>query len=169
MKKSLLAAVFAIAAFPVMAQQSPDKAAGTQAQQGVETPEEFDKQLAQMQENMEKMQKQMDQIRQTQDPQERQKLLEEHWTTMQSSMGMMQGMGGPGMMRGRGMSGGSGMMEPGMGWGRMGDYYNQLTPEQLKQRQYMMDQRMQTHQMMMNQMMQHQYWSRQSQEPAKQK
>ena len=95
------------------------------------------------------MQEQMEKIRQTQDPQERQKLLQEHWVTMQSGMEMMQGMWGPGMM---GCCGAGPMMgRPGMmGWRGMGDYYSRLTPEQLKQRQYMMDQYMGMQQQMMD-------------------
>jgi hypothetical protein len=89
----------------------------------------------------------MDKIRTTQDPQERQKLLEQHWATMQSAMTIMHGMWGPGMM-GHGM--GPGMMG---GWGHMGGYYSRLTPEQLRQRQYMTDQYMQMQQEMMNNMM----------------
>ena len=46
------------------------------------------------------------------------------------------------------------MMGPTMGWNGMGSYYSKLTPEQLKQRQYMMDQYMGMQQNMMNQMMQ---------------
>jgi len=45
---------------------------------------------------------------------------------------------------------------------KCGDYRN-LTPEQLKQRQYMMDRWMPMHQMMMDQMMQHQHWMMQPQ------
>jgi hypothetical protein len=43
---------------------------------------------------------------------------------------------------GGGMGMGYGMMMGGpmMGWGQMGGYYSKLTPEQMKQRQYMMDQ-----------------------------
>lgn len=59
-------------------------------------------------------------------------------------------MGGPGMGRGMMMGG------PMMGWGHMGGYYSNLTPEQLKQRQYMMDRYMNMQQMMNDQMMQHQ-------------
>lgn len=97
---------------------------------------------------------QMDSLRQTQDPQQRQKLLDEHWATMQSAMSLMHGMwgpgmmGGPGMRGGRGIMGGAGMMGgPGMmGWGGMRGYYSKLTPEQEKQRQYMMDQMLQRQQ-----------------------
>jgi hypothetical protein len=49
---------------------------------------------------------------------------------------------------------GSGMM----GWGGMHGYYSTLTPEQMKQRQYMMDQYMGMQQMMMDQMMMRQQW-----------
>jgi Skp family chaperone for outer membrane proteins len=49
----------------------------------------FDKQVAQMQENIKRMQEQMETIRQKQDPQERQKLLQDHWAAMQSNMQMM--------------------------------------------------------------------------------
>ncbi|BCZ81813.1 hypothetical protein PTKU64_54880 [Paraburkholderia terrae] len=116
---------------------------------------EFDKNLAQLQEQMKTMQAQMDQIRKTQNPQERQKLLEQHWATMQSAITIMHGMWGPGMMghgMGPGMMGGAG---PGMmgGWGHMGGYYSRLTPEQLRQRQYMTDQYLQMQQEMMNNMM----------------
>ena len=47
---------------------------------------------------------------------------------------------------------------PMMGWGHMRGYYSSLTPEQLKQRQYMMDQYMGMQQMMMDHMMQRQQW-----------
>ncbi|RZF29175.1 hypothetical protein EVC45_13715 [Paraburkholderia sp. UYCP14C] len=120
----------------------------------------FDKSLAQFNEQMATMQSQMNEIRQTQDPQVRQKLLQKHWATMQSAMATMRGMWGPGMRGGGGM--GSGMMGPGMmggGWGHMGGYYSRLTPEQLRQRQYMTDQYLQMQQEMMNNMMwQQQYW-----------
>jgi hypothetical protein len=53
-------------------------------------------------------------------------------------------------------------MGPMMMWG---DYRN-LTPDQLKQRQYMMDRWMPMQQMMMDQMMQHQHWMMPSQTPA---
>jgi hypothetical protein len=107
------------------------------------------------------MHDQMDKISKTQDPQERQKLLREHWLTMQSGMGMMRGMWGPGMMGGFGRGHGMGgpMMGGGhMGWGGMRDYYSKLTPEQIKQRQYMMDNYMGMQQQMMDHMMQHQQY-----------
>jgi hypothetical protein len=43
-----------------------------------------------------------------------------------------------------------------MGWGQMGSHYSQMTPERMKQHQYMMDRYMGMQQMMMDQMMQHQ-------------
>ncbi|SEJ41905.1 hypothetical protein [Paraburkholderia diazotrophica] len=114
----------------------------------------FDKNLAQFQEQMKIMQAQMDQIRKTQDPQERQKLLRQHGATMQNAMSTLHGMWGPGMMGYGGM--GHGMMG---GWGHMGGYYSQLTPEQLRKRQYMTDQYLRMQQEMMNNMMwQQQYW-----------
>lgn len=83
-----------------------------------------------MQERYRLMQEQMDTIRQTRDPQERQKLLQEHWQTLHEGVGMM-GRGfrmgpamtggygmGPGMMGGYGM--GPGMMGGGGGMGRQG-------------------------------------------------
>ncbi|CAE6724696.1 hypothetical protein R69927_01148 [Paraburkholderia domus] len=79
---------------------------------------------------------------------------------MQSAMTIMHGMWGPGMMgygMGPGMMGGTG---PGMmgGWGHMGGYYSHLTPEQLRQRQYMTDQYLRMQQEMMNNiMLQQQY------------
>lgn len=173
MKRELIVAVLSAGVFsvmPALAQQAKPAAKATPAKQEQPNVAEFDKQMAQVQENMKKMQEQMDKIRQTQDPKERQKLLEEHWTTMQSTMGMMHGMWGRGMMggpmRGGHMMGGPGgpdgpgghmMGGPMMGWGQLGGAYSKLTPEQMKQRQYMMDQYMGMQQMMMDNMMQHQH------------
>lgn len=48
---------------------------------------------------------------------------------------------------------------PMMGWRGMGGYYSRLTPEQMKERQYMSDQYMDLHYEMMEQMMlNHQMW-----------
>jgi len=157
MRKLLVAMVAGIAlTSPVLQAASKDTST---PQSGSKTPPagaaEFDKNLAQLQEQMTTMQTQMDQIRKTQAPQERQNLLEQHWATMQSAMTIMHGMWGPGMMghgMGPGMMGGAG---PGMmgGWGHMGGYYSHLTPEQLRQRQYMTDQYLRMQQEMMNNMM----------------
>lgn len=129
------------------------------------TLEEYDKLLMQMQENMEQMQSQMEKIRQTQNPQERQNLLQQHWATMQNSMGMMRDMWQAGgmdcCMNGEGMRRGM-MGRPMMGWGEMRGHYSKLTPEQQKQRQYMRDQHMGMQQMMLDHMMHHQYWLNQS-------
>ena len=77
---------------------------------------------------------------------------------MQNMMTLMHGSNqAGGHMMGGHMTGGQMMV-----WG---DYKN-LTPEQLKQRQYMMDRFMPMQQMMMDQMMQHQYWMVQPQAPA---
>ena len=88
---------------------------------------------------------------------------------MQGSMEMMYGLWGPGMMGGRmggqmmgPMMGGG----PMMGWSETSEYYSKLTPEQLKQRQYMTDRYLAMHQQMMNHMMWHQYWMIQKQPPA---
>ena len=163
MKLALLAGALALGVLsvaPADAQPSSSADNNMQAQNKAPNLTEFDKRTAQIQESIQKMQEQMDRIRQTQDPQERQKLLQEHWTTMQNSMGMMQGMWGQGMMgccgsgpaNGRGHMGGPGMM----GWHGMRDYYSGQTPDQMKQRQYMMDQYMGMQQQMMNHMMMHQ-------------
>lgn len=171
-----LAAIM-LSAAPVLAQQSPTGDKGAEVKSTAPNVADFDKQLAQAQENMKKMQEQMDKLSKTQDPQERQKLLQEHWTAMQAGMGMMDDMmaycmNGPmmggHMMGGHMMSGnccmggsgmGSGMMMGGghmMGWQDSKDYYAKLTPEQTRQRQYMMDRYMGMQQMMMGHMMQHQ-------------
>ena len=162
MKNTILAAALSavvLSSMPAFAQP----ASGAQANLEPPNVQEFDKRMAQAQENMKKMQEQMDKINQTQDPEARQKLLQEHWATMQNNMQLMHGMWGPGggmgcCMGGPGM--GSGMMRGGpmMGWGHMGDYYSKLTPEQQQQRQYMIDQYMPMQQMMMDHMMRHQQY-----------
>lgn len=157
MKKLIVAMAAGIAlTSPFLQAASKDTGAPQSSSKTPPAPAaEFDRNLGQLQEQMKTMQAQMDQIRKTQDPQERQKLLEQHWATMQNAMTIMHGMWGPGMMgrgMGPGMMGGAG---PGMmgGWGHMGGYYSRLTPEQLRQRQYMTDQYMQMQQEMMNNMM----------------
>jgi hypothetical protein len=146
---------------------------------------EFDRQMAEARDNMRKMDQQMAQIHQAQNPQERQRLLQDHWNSMQSTMNMMHGMWGaammgccgtgPAMTSGSSASGASGNMMghghrmgsgPMMGWQGMSDYYSQMTPEQQGQRQYMNEQYMGMQQMMMNHMMQHQGWMGQPAQPA---
>ena len=147
---------------PTFAQQTkPAPPPASQAQPETATPAEIDKQAARMQALLEKMNGQMSKIQATRDPAERQKLMQEHWTTMQEGMSLMRGgmMGsGPGM----GMGMGGHMMHGPMMWG---DYQN-LTPEQLKQRQYMMDRWLPMQQMMMDHMMQHQHWMMPDRPPA---
>jgi hypothetical protein len=162
MKQLILASALVAIAFasqPALSQtpKSADNAAQTQPP--APNPAEFDKQLVQMREHMQTMQAQMDKIAKTQDPQERQRLLQEHGNSMQAAMSVMHGMWGGG---GAGCCNGQGMMGPGMmmGWGHMRGYYSKLTPEQLRQRQYMMDQYLPMQQMMMNHMMQHQMYMR---------
>ncbi len=178
MKRFLIIAVSlmcsGILSSAVMAEDTkPTATQDTQAQQAKPNPEEFDKQLAKIQENMKAMHEQMAKIQNTTNADERKKLLEEHWKVMQDSMAMM-----PAMWTAGGMGwcmGGSGMMNQGMmqggmmhgmgnnsggmmGWHNMQGYYSDLTPEQMQQHQYMMDQYMGTQMMMMDQMMQHQNW-----------
>ncbi len=180
MNKTILLAMLAsivISAQSVHAEQTKPAGKGAQTQQAAPNIAEFDKHLAQMQENLKQMDALMEKIRQTQNPQERQQLLQQYWTAMQGAMGTMHGMWGqggmgPGMMGGSGMTGygmmggrgmGPGMMGgPMMGWGQMQGYYSNLTPEQQKQRQYMTDQYMRMQQLMLDHMMQHQYWMNQS-------
>lgn len=141
---------------PLLLAQPAPQSSNQAKQQGIDIAE-FDKQSSQVQANFKKMQEQMNVIRTTKNPQERQKLLEEHWTTMQANSNLMDGMWGPGMMGccgGPGNRMGRGHM---MGWSGMGGYYSKLTPEELKQRQYMTDQYIDMQQNMMNQMMQQNY------------
>lgn len=178
MNRTILLAMLAsivISAQPVHAEQTKPAGKGAQTQQAAPNVAEFDKHLAQMQENLKQMDAMMEKIRQTQNPQERQQLLQQYWTAMQGAMGTMHGMwgqgglgcctGGPGA--GRGMMGGPGMGGmmmggPMMGWGHMRGYYSSLTPEQQKERQYMTDQYMGMQQLMLDHMIQHQYWMNQS-------
>jgi hypothetical protein len=109
-----------------------------------ESQEKWNQYTEQWQERMNTMHKQMDQIHQTQDPAERQRLLEEHWKTMDAQMGdmrMMEGMMG-------GMMGGM--------HGRRGDHGNgSMHMMDPAQRDSYMQDRMDMNQMMMEQMMQH--------------
>lgn len=59
-------------------------------------------------------------------------------------------------MMGSRMMGGHMMGVPMMGWQGARGYYSNLTPEQVRQRQYMTDQYLATQQKMMNHMMWHQ-------------
>ncbi|SCX94680.1 MULTISPECIES: hypothetical protein [unclassified Pseudomonas] len=136
------------------AQQATDAAKAPPPSMSVE---QFDQQMATAQENLKKMQEQMTQIQNTSDPAQRQKLMQDHQATMRQSMQTMNGMMGccgAGMMGGH-MKGNG----PMMGWKQMGSHYSRMTPEQMKQHQYMMDRYMGMQQMMMEQMMQQQQMS----------
>ena len=63
--------------------------------------------MAPMQERMTRMRGQMEKIHGTSDPKEKERLMDEHYKSMQQSMSMMQGMMGGGMKHGR-MGQGSG-------------------------------------------------------------
>ncbi len=96
--KTILSVAMATAlTAPAIAQT---KSAGKPASAQAVAPNtaEFDRQMAQAQaqENMRQMQAQMDRMRSTQDPQERQKLLQEHWAGMQAAMTAMHAMWGLG-------------------------------------------------------------------------
>lgn len=141
----------------------------------------FDQHYAQMQAQMQAMHEQMSKLAQTKDPAERQKLLQQHWQSMQSAMQSMRGFWGAGPMgqwAGRGMAdggmggghmggghmgGGPGMMN----WGNAGGYYEHMSPEQAKRHRYMSDQFMGMQQQMMEQMLEHQQWMFQSAPAAK--
>ncbi len=140
----LAVALLALASHAALAQAKDQNAAPAAS-----TPAQADQRFEQMQEQMRLMQSQMDKIDKTQDPKERQRLLEEHWNSMQKAMGTM-------MMGGQ-MGDGHGMGGP-MMW----KDYRELSPEQLRERQYMLDRWMPMHQMMMDQMMHHQHWMMQA-------
>jgi hypothetical protein len=149
MKQTSRFAAIALTAWltlPAFAQQQPASPTTpeTPAQQTAPNPADIDAQVAKMQELLTEMNRQMTQLQQAQDPQQRQQLLQQHWATMQNAMAMMPGMG---HMMGS-------MMGPMMMWGD----YRSLTPEQLAQRQYMLERWMPMQQMMMSHMMQHQGW-----------
>jgi hypothetical protein len=89
----LFAAVLASTVFapaPLIAQQpGPGKEAQVQTAPDVKA---FDKRLAEADAQFKRMQEQMDRLRQAQDPQERQRLMQEHWASMHSAMTTMHGM-----------------------------------------------------------------------------
>lgn len=112
--------------------------------EGGESQEKWEHYIEQWQGRMNTMHEQMDRIHQSQDPQERQRLLEEHWATMDEQMRdmrMMEGMMG-------GMMGGMHGQRGDRGHGSM----HMMDPDQ---RDTYMQDRMDMQQMMMEQMMQH--------------
>jgi hypothetical protein len=137
---NLVAVVLLALASQAALAQAKDQAPAAAAS----TPAQADQRFEQMQEQMSLMQSQMEKIGKTQDPKERQRLLEEHWNSMQKAMGTM-------------MMGGHMGSDHGMGGPMMWKDYRELSPEQLRERQYTLDRWMPMHQMMMDQMMQHQH------------
>jgi hypothetical protein len=144
--------------------QAPSKDAPAQSAPDVKA---FDQHLSEAQAQLKRMQELREQIRNTQDPQERQRLLQQHWMAMQSAMTTMHRLWGPGMTGwgpGFGPMHGVGMGGPGtMGWAGARSTYSQLTPEQMKQRQYMTDQYLGLQQQMMEHMLERQQWMHQYQ------
>jgi hypothetical protein len=107
MNATLVMTVLAVAlAAPALAQPGPGPRA------------DFEQYREQMWARMQTMHAQMDKIRATTDPKEREKLLREHYETMQQGFGAMRGygpmMGGPGPGYGPGYGAGKG---PGAGQG----------------------------------------------------
>ena len=114
---------------------------------------DFEKNRAQMWSRMQQMHGQMDKIRGTKDPKERDKLLREHFDSMQQGMGTMRGMGP--MMGGRGMMGpGGGMTGRGFGRGPYAASECGKANDPAARRDCMQDERLDIMQDMMDQMMQ---------------
>ena len=84
--KVLLLSSMLMLPLPLVANAADKPAAekATQTEQVAPDVAKFDAQMAEIQKNLQKMQEQMDKINQTQDPQERQRLLKDHWTTMKT-------------------------------------------------------------------------------------
>ncbi|WAG81174.1 hypothetical protein LMK08_11115 [Metapseudomonas furukawaii] len=163
------AAVLVMASLPVawVAGAEPAGDSPKPAEAAAQDDAAFDKQLETVRKQMDAMQQQMQKIQETRDPKERQKLLNEHWNSMQSTMAAMQDLWGCGMRQGgMGMGMGMGMQgrQKGMMGGaggacpQMGGHYSGLTPEQMRQHQYRMDHYLGMQQMMMHHMMWHQHY-----------
>ncbi|MFY3435159.1 hypothetical protein [Achromobacter sp. SLBN-14] len=160
MKTAAIAAMLALSA-PGLALAAPPTDAPARPAQPASpggNVQDFDKQAAQVRENLENMQKQMDAIQKTTDPDARQKLMLEHRQLMQNTMGMMRQMwtGGMGPCCAQGGGGPHHRGGPMMGWNAMRGNYSGLTPEQVREHQYMRDQYMGMQQRMMEQMLQQQ-------------
>lgn len=138
MKRLLVAAVSALLFTVPLIHVQAD------SQEESETLKKWDQYTQQWQRRMNTMHKQMDRIHQTQNPKERQRLLEEHWKTMDEQMAGMRDM--EGMMGG--MMGGMHGQRGDRGHGSM----HMMDPDQ---RDTYMQDRMDMQQMMMEQMMQH--------------
>ena len=155
MRTQLAAAMIAAAlAAPVFAQPGPGPGG------------DFEKYREQMWTRMQKMHEQMDKIRNTTDPAEREKLMREHFETMQQGMGTMRGYGpmmggrgmgpgagkGPGAGPGKGPAGG-GMMGRGFGRGPYAASECGRMQDPAARRDCMLDERLDMMQGMMDQMM----------------
>jgi len=120
---------------------------------------ETDRYYGALQERCRLMQEQVQKIRQTKDPEERRRLMREHWQTMHEGGGMMgggwgmgHGMGGYGMGPGMGGYGmGPGMMGGGYGMGPQG--LSDLTAEQRTQIAKIRDETRKKHWELMGKMM----------------
>ncbi|MBU0752285.1 MAG: hypothetical protein KJ787_13515 [Gammaproteobacteria bacterium] len=145
MKRTMMIGLVAMSAlgFPAVHAAAPKAASDDPA---------FQEYMGKMQGHMKLMQEQRQSIRQTSDPAQRQKLMQEHWTSMQEGMRMMHGsdtmpgcgmMMGP-MMEGMGCWGGGGMQGmggmhgmsgmQGMGWWNPED----TSPQAMTRRRQMM-------------------------------
>ena len=155
MTLTIRAAAIVVAAMALLTTVLAQESTGTPPTHAAPTPGEVDAQIAKMQALMTAMNEQMRRLQQTTDPTERQKLMEQHWATMQSAMTQMQSAWGGDMP-------GHGMMGPMKSWGD----FSKMTPEQRAQHQYMMERWMPMQQMMMGQMMQHQRMTMPSPDPT---
>ncbi|TCS39301.1 hypothetical protein EDC30_101257 [Paucimonas lemoignei] len=135
---------------------------------------EFDKHVARAAENLKHMQRQMEAIQKTRDAQERLRILDQHWLSLQASLENLRDLWGPGLLGCCGASPpaeermsarlmGGPMMGGMMSWQSTGTYYSSLTLEQLKQRHYMSDQYLAMQYQVMNHMLLHQQWVQQLQ------
>jgi hypothetical protein len=164
-KMPLAFAALLLAASPALrAQQSPADAKVNPPAPAAADTARYDQQLADVQANMKKMQEQMDKIRAAKDPAVRQKLMQEHMSTMQATMGLMHDMMSPGMLSccqaGMG-SGGHMMSGPMMGGSKMGQGGmmgggGPPGSDPMQQRHRMMEQMVGMQQMMMQHMLDYQ-------------
>ena len=133
-KVLLLAATLALCSLPLVQVQADSQDDSEYSQQ------QWDRHVDEWQERMNTMHRQMQEIDGTTDPEQRQKLLEQHWKLMDEQMLSMRMMGG-------------GMMGSMHGRGHHGRGRHMMDPDERDQ--YMYD-RMDMMHMMMEQMMQHQ-------------
>lgn len=184
MKQFLIAAVTAITLSSSYVALGADKVP-TQAEQ----EKAYQQYMEKMQAHMKLMQEQSAKIQQSKDPKERERLMQEHWTSMQDGMKWMHGtdampgcgmmMGGSGTM-GNHMMGGSCCMGGGQnmmgnqghmmgGKGHMTGWWDPKDDSKpaMNRRQQMMQGCMGMQQNMMDQMMWHQNWQNQMNQPAK--